>query len=85
MEEAIALASKHSNVYLGTSAYAPKYWTAEFVKFINGRGQDKVVWGTDFPLLMHERSLREIEQLDLRDSAKQKLLRENALRIFDFS
>ena len=85
VEEAIALASKHPNVFMGTSAYAPKYWTPEFVKFINGRGQDKVVWGTDFPLLMHERSLREIEELGLRDTVKQKLLRENAMRIFDFS
>jgi len=26
VEEAIALASKHPNVYLGTSGYAPRYW-----------------------------------------------------------
>lgn len=82
VEEALALASKHANVFMGTSAYAPKYWKQEFVSFINGRGQDKIVWGTDFPLLTHERSLREIEGLGLRDDAKQKLLRDNAMRIF---
>lgn len=47
--EAIALASKHSSVYLGTSAYAPKYWTPEFVRFMDAHGRNKVMRGTDFP------------------------------------
>jgi predicted TIM-barrel fold metal-dependent hydrolase len=80
--EAIALASKHRNVYLGTSAYAPKYWEPEFVKFMNSRGQDKVMWGTDYPMITHSRSLREIDALELREGPKAKLLRENALRVF---
>ena len=41
VEEAIALASKHPNVYMGTSAYAPKYWPPELVRFIDSRGRDK--------------------------------------------
>ena len=82
MSEAIALASKHPNFYIGTSAYAPKYWTPELVKFIDAHGRNKVMWGTDFPMITHERSLREVDQLGLREDSKQKLLRENALRIF---
>ena len=82
VEEAIALASKHPNVYMGTSAYAPKYWPPELVRFIDSRGRDKVMWGTDYPLIMHKRSLAEIEALGLREEAKRKLLRENAVRVF---
>ena len=37
VEEAIALASKHPNVYLGTSGYAPKYWRPEMLQFMNSR------------------------------------------------
>ena len=85
VQEAVALASKHANVFMGTSAYAPKYWEPEFVKFINTRGQDKVLWGTDFPVISHQRSLAEIEALDLRDGPKQKLLRDNAQRVFNLS
>jgi len=29
------------NVFLGTSAHAPKYWKPELAKFIDSRGQDK--------------------------------------------
>lgn len=82
MSEAIALASKHGNFFIGTSAYAPRYWTPELVKFINAHGRNKVMWGTDFPMISHERSLREIDELGLRDESKQKLLRDNALRVF---
>lgn len=80
--EAIALASKHRNVYLGTSAYAPKHWTSDFVNFIDKNGRTKVLWGTDYPMITHERSLREIDALGLRDDPKQMLLRDNAVRVF---
>jgi len=84
VEEAIALASKHPNVYLGTSAYAPKYWKPEMVRFINSWGQDKVLWGSDFPLVKHPEALAQLEDLNLRDGPKKKLLWENAERIFDY-
>jgi len=82
VEEAIALVSKHPNVYLGTSAYAPKYWKPEMVKFINSWGRNKVMWGTDYPVIMHGRSLAEIEMLGLRDESKKRLIRENAIQVF---
>ena len=82
VEEAIAMAWKHPNVFLGTSAYAPKYWKPEMVKFINSHGQDKVMWGTDFPLIDHAESLTQIDALGLRDTSKAKLLHDNAARVF---
>lgn len=84
VEEAIALASKHPNVYLGTSAYAPKHWKPEMVKFINSWGQDKVMWGTDFPLLRHPESLAQVDALKLRPEAREKLLWRNAERVFPY-
>ncbi len=84
VEEAIALASKHPNVYLGTSAYAPKYWKPEMVHFCNSWGQDKMLWGSDFPLVKHAESLAQIEGLTLRPAAKEKLLYRNAEKIFRY-
>lgn len=85
VEEAIALAWKHPNVFLGTSAYAPKYWKPELVKFINSHGQDKAVWGTDYPLIDHQEALEQIETLGLRETSKAKFLYENAARLFGLS
>ena len=84
VEEAIALASKHPNVYLGTSAYAPRYWKPEMVRFINSWGQDKVLWGSDFPLVKHPEALQQVDELNLREAAKEKLLWKNAERVFRY-
>ena len=81
-EEMIAMAWKHRNVYIGCDAHSPKYWAAAFVRFIDSYGQDKVLFGTDFPILDFERTRSEIEALGLKPEAKRKLLRDNALRVY---
>ena len=81
-DEMIAMAWKHPNVYIGTDAHSPKYWPDSFVKFINSYGQDKVIFGTDFPILDFERTRAEIDALNLRPVAKRKLMRDNVLRIY---
>ena len=81
-EEMIAMAWKHPNVYIGSDAHSPKYWPQSFIHYINSFGQDKVLFGTDYPVLDFVRTREEIEALGLREEAKGKLLRDNALRIY---
>ena len=81
-EEMIAMAWKHANVYIGCDAHRPTYWPEAFVKYINTFGQDKVLFGTDFPVLDFERTRADIEALNLRPEPKRKLLRDNALRVY---
>jgi predicted TIM-barrel fold metal-dependent hydrolase len=83
VEEAIAVASKHPNVYLGTSGYAPKYWRPEMLQFMDSRrGRNKTVWGTDYPLVRHEESMRQIKELGLKPETLQAVLHDNAVRAF---
>lgn len=82
VEELIAMAWKHPNVYIAVSGHAPKYWDPKLVKFLNSRGVGKVVWGTDYPLLLHEESLTQIEALHLKQHAKQALLHDTAAQVF---
>ncbi len=84
-EEMIAMAWKHPNVYIGSDAHSPKYWPAAFVQYLNTYGQDKVLFGTDFPVLDFARTREEIEALGLREESKKKLLRGNALRVYKLS
>jgi uncharacterized protein len=84
VEEAIALVSKHPHVFLGTSAYAPRYWRPEMVQYLNSRrGRDKVLWGTDWPLVRHAEALEQIEALHLASESKDRLLYLNAARVFE--
>ncbi len=81
-EEMISVAWKHENVYIGSDAYAPRHWPESFVHFINTWGKDKVLFGTDWPVIDPERAIMEIEALELRPESKQKFLRDTALRLF---
>ncbi|MCE8006110.1 amidohydrolase family protein [Aestuariivita sp.] len=81
-DEMIAMAWKHENVFIGSDAHAPRYWPESFVHYINTFGQDKVLFGTDFPVLDFERTMEQINALDLRPEPKRKLLRDNAIRVY---
>jgi predicted TIM-barrel fold metal-dependent hydrolase len=83
-EELIALAWKHPNVFIATSGHAPRYWDPKLVRFLNARrrGIGKVMWGTDYPLIMHEESLAQIDEMDLKPEARRALLHDTAVTVF---
>lgn len=81
-DEMIAMAWKHANVYIGSDAHSPKYWPASFVHFIKSFGKDKVLFGTDFPVLDFERTMREIDALGFSDEVRAKFLRDNAIKLY---
>src|SRR5262249_62132060 len=80
--EAIRLLLKYPNLFMMTSAYAPKYLPAELIHFMNTRGRDKILFASDHPVLSFQRCLAEAEQLPLREGVLESYLRGNALRVF---
>ncbi|GAB4181593.1 MAG: amidohydrolase family protein [Thalassobaculales bacterium] len=81
-EEMIAMAWKHPNVYIGLDAHSPRYWPEPVVRYLNSYGQDKVLFGTDFPVLDFARTRAEIEALELKPQVRAKFFRDNARRIY---
>lgn len=82
-DEMISMAWKHENVFIGVDAYAPKHWPPQLVHYLNSYGREKVLFGTDWPVIDPERAVEEIEALGLRPESQRLLMRENALRVFD--
>lgn len=82
-DEMIAMAWKHEHVYIGADAHSPKYWPRSFVNYLNSYGQDKVIFGTDFPVLDFSRTRREVNALRLKSVVRRKLLRDNARRLYN--
>jgi predicted TIM-barrel fold metal-dependent hydrolase len=81
VEELISACYKWENIYFGIDAWMPKYLKPEIVQYIGNRlGQDRCLWGTNG--LPWKESLTQVEQLGLREEAKRKLLRENAIQLF---
>ena len=79
---AIRLMLKYPNLSLMTSAYAPRFLPPEVIHFMNTRGQDKIIFASDHPVLSMERCIREAQGLDLREGVLDKYLYANAHRVF---
>ena len=82
-DEMISMAWKHENIYIGGDAYAPKHWPKQMVHYANTYGQDKFLFGTDWPVIDPIRATREIGDLNFRAVPYRKIMRSNALRIFN--
>lgn len=81
-DEMIAMSWKHNNVYIGCDAHRPKYWPESFRKYINSFGQDKVIFGTDFPVLPFRRTVQDIDEIGFKPEVRRKLMRDNVARIY---
>ncbi len=79
-EEMIAVAWKHANVFIDTSAHVPKHYPPEFVHFMKTFGKHKVCFATDYPLLPFDRVLKEVDALELPEDVRTLFLRDNARR-----
>ncbi|HEX7322536.1 MAG TPA: amidohydrolase family protein [Mycobacterium sp.] len=85
-EEMVAVARKHENVYIDTSAYTSKRLPAELISFMKtGTGQRKVLFGTNYPMITHQHALAGLDDLRLSDGARADYLRRNAGRVFQLS
>ena len=80
--EAVRLMIKYQHLHLMTSAYLPKYFPPELIHYMNTRGQAKILYASDHPVLSMERCIEEAQKLDLREGVLDKFLYANAERLF---
>jgi predicted TIM-barrel fold metal-dependent hydrolase len=81
----ISVCTKHPNVYMAGDAYAPKHWGASAVHYANTFGQDKFMFGTDWWVIDPERAVEEIAEHHFRPTSLRKIMRDNALRVFNLA
>lgn len=80
-EEQLAVVLHKGNVYMDLSGWSPKYFRPILVKYISSILQDKVLFGSDYPVLQPDRWLRDFETLELKEEVRQKILLENAKKV----
>ncbi|MAK44071.1 MULTISPECIES: amidohydrolase family protein [Spongiibacter] len=74
---------KYPNLYYMTTAFAPKHYPEEIIKFANTRGADKVMYAGYFPMgLSLDRIFKDLPNVPLKDEVWPKFLSENARRVF---
>jgi uncharacterized protein len=80
-DEALAVATHKPNVYIDLSGWAPKYFPAQLVRYANSLLADKVLFGTDYPLITPDRWLADFARLDIKPHVRPKILKDNAVRV----
>lgn len=81
-DEAIAVATKHENVYIDTSAYTARRYPPALVEFMRAHGRGKVLFGTNYPMIVPAKALEGLDTMSLDDEARGMFLGGNARRVF---
>jgi uncharacterized protein len=81
-DEAIALATKHENVYIDTSAYTVRRYPAALVDFMRRHGRHKVLFGTNYPMIEPAKAIDGLDALGLDNETTTLFLGQNAQRVF---
>ena len=82
-EEMVAVARKHENVYIDTSAYTPRRYPPELLAYMAGRGgRRKVMFGTNYPMIPFASAAGEIDGLGLEAEVRDLFVAGNARRVF---
>jgi uncharacterized protein len=80
-DEALSVALHKPNVYIDLSGWSPKYFPPQLVQYANTLIKNKVLFGSDHPMITTDRWLSDFEQAGFRDEVKPLLLKENAARL----
>ena len=85
-EEMVAVARKHENVYIDTSAYTSKRLPDELVRYMKtGSGRHKVLFGSNYPMILPAAALADLDALGLDEETRGQYLEGNARRVFDLA
>ena len=80
-EEAISVAMHKPQVYIDLSGWSPKYFPPVLVQYANTLLRDKVLFGSDFPVLTPDKWLEDLEQTKIKPELYPRILKGNAARL----
>ena len=63
--DAVAMATEHANVYLGTASWPLRRWPPEVLDFAGGSVRTKVLYASGFPTTGHAQAARQFADPDL--------------------
>jgi len=80
-EEALSVATHKPNVYIDLSGWSPKYFPPILVRYVNSILQDKMLFGSDWPVITPDRWMADFAKLEIRDEIRPKVLKANARKL----
>jgi len=80
-EEALSVATHKPQVYIDLSGWSPKYFPPILVQYANTLLKDKILFGSDYPVLHPEKWVEEFDKLPIKPEVRTKIMKENAARL----
>jgi predicted TIM-barrel fold metal-dependent hydrolase len=84
-DSAISMATHKANVYIDLSGWLPKYFPTQLVRAANGRLRDKVLFGSDYPVISPDRWIASFDELEIKPEVRPLIMKENAIRMLGLS
>jgi predicted TIM-barrel fold metal-dependent hydrolase len=81
-DEALSVATHKPQVYIDLSGWSPKYFPPQLVQYANSLLKNKVLFGSDFPVITPERWMKDFDSISIKDEVRPKIMKENAARLF---
>jgi len=79
-DEAISICLHKPQVYIDLSGWSPKYFSPTLIQYANTLLKEKMLFGSDFPLITPDRWLADFEKIAIRDDVRPLILKQNAIR-----
>ena len=79
------MATHKANVYIDLSGWRPKYFPPELVHAAGGQLRHKVMFGSDYPLILPERWLADFDQLGIEAAYRPAIVKGTAARLLGLS
>ena len=80
-DEAISVALHKQQVYIDLSGWSPKYFPPQLVRYANTLLRERVLFGSDYPLITPDRWLADFEQIEIKPEVRPLILKQNAARL----
>jgi len=80
-DEALSLCLHKPNVWIDLSGWSPKYFPPQLVQYANTLLKDRVLFGSDFPLIAPDRWLKDFAEAGFKPEVRPLILKQNAMRL----
>jgi predicted TIM-barrel fold metal-dependent hydrolase len=81
-DEALSVALHKPTVHIDLSGWSPKYFPPQLIQYANTLLKDKVMFGSDYPVIKPERWLNDFAKLPIKPEVRPLILKQNAARLF---
>jgi predicted TIM-barrel fold metal-dependent hydrolase len=80
-EEALSVATHKPQVYIDLSGWSPKYFPPILVQYANTLLKEKILFGSDYPVMTPERWMADFDKLPIKPEVRPLILKENAAKL----